>query len=155
MDHILKSPWWLSSTKSACIAGAQPCLTLQPHGLQHATLPYCSPSPGVCPSSCPLHQWCHPTISSSVTLFSCLQSFSGSGSFLMSQLFASGGQSIGTSVSASVLPMHHTTHGFNPWVRKVFWRRKWQPTTILAWKIPWREESGELESMGWQASDIT
>ena len=78
--------------------------SLQPHGLQHATLPYCSPSPGVCPSSCPLHQWCHPTISSSVTLFSCLQSFPASVSFSMSWLFESGGQSIGA--SASVPPMN-------------------------------------------------
>ena len=62
-------------------------------------------SPGVCSNSCPLSQWCHPTISSSVTLFSsCLQSFSASGSFPMSQLFTSGGQSIGASVSISVLP---------------------------------------------------
>ena len=74
------------------------------HGLQHTRL-LCPPlSPGVCPSSCPLNQWCHPTISSSVTLLSfCLQSFPASGCFSMSQLFASGGQSIGASASASVL----------------------------------------------------
>ena len=65
-----------------------------------------SPSLGVCPSLCQLNQWCHPTISSSVALFSlCLQSFPASGSFSMSQLFASGGQSIRSSASASVLPM--------------------------------------------------
>ena len=65
-----------------------------------------SPSPGVCSNSCPVSQWCHPTISSSVfPLSSCLQSFPASGSFLMSQLFASGGQSIGALASASVLPM--------------------------------------------------
>ena len=68
-----------------------------------ARLP-CPPlSPGVCSNSWPLGQWCHSTISSSVTLFSCLQSFSASGSFLMSSLFASGGQGIGASASASVL----------------------------------------------------
>ena len=79
--------------------------SLQPHELQHARLPYPPPSPGVCPNSCPLSQWCHPTISSSVVPFSsCLQSFPASGSFLMSQLFASGGQSIGA--STSVLPMN-------------------------------------------------
>ena len=66
-----------------------------------------SPSPGACSNSCPLNQWCHPTISSSVTpITSCLQSFLASGSFLMSQLFASGGQSIGASASASVLPVN-------------------------------------------------
>ena len=75
-----------------------------PHGLQHARLPCPSPSSGVCPSSCPLNRWCHPTISSSVTLSFCLQSFPASGSFSMSQLFTSGGQNIGASALASVLP---------------------------------------------------
>ena len=76
-----------------------------PYGLQHPRLPYPSLSPGVYPSSCPLNLWCHPTISSSVILFSfCLQSFPASGSFPMSQLFPFGGQSIGASASASVLP---------------------------------------------------
>ena len=76
------------------------------HGLQHTRL-LCPPlSPGVCPSSCPLNQWCHPTISSSVTLLSCPQSFPASGSFPMSQLFTSGGQSIRASASVSVLPMN-------------------------------------------------
>ena len=80
--------------------------SLWPCGLQHARPPCSSPSPGVCPSSCPLNQWFHPTISSSVTLFSfCLQSFPLSESFPMSQLFTSGGQSIGVSASASVLPL--------------------------------------------------
>ena len=64
------------------------------------------PTPGVHPNPCPLSQWCHPTISSSVVPFSCPQSFQASGSFQMSQLFASGGQSIGVSASASVLPMN-------------------------------------------------
>ena len=78
--------------------------SLWPHGLQHARLPCPFPFPRVCPSSCPLNWWCHPTISSSVALFSsCLQSFPASGSFPMSQLFVSGSQSIG--VSASVFPM--------------------------------------------------
>ena len=63
-------------------------------------------SPGVCWNSCPLSRWCHPTISSSVTPFSCPQSFPASGSFPMSQLFGSGGQSIGVSAWASVLPAH-------------------------------------------------
>ena len=80
---------------------------LQPHGLQHARLPFLSPSAGPCSNSCPLSQWCHPTISSSVIPFSsCLQSFPASGSFLMSRLFTLGGQSIGGSASASALPMN-------------------------------------------------
>ena len=79
--------------------------SLQPHGLQHPSLPCPSPTPGVCSKSCPSCRWCHPTISSSDVPFSCLQSFPASGSFLMSQFFASGGQSIGASASASVLPM--------------------------------------------------
>jgi len=64
------------------------------------------PTPGACSNSCPLSQWCHPTISSSVVPFSCLQSFPVSGSFTVSEFFASGGQSIGVSASASVLPMN-------------------------------------------------
>ena len=79
--------------------------SLQPHGLQHGRLPCPSPSPGACSKSLPLCQWCHQTVSSSVIPFSYhLQSFPASGSFLMSQLFPSGGQSYGASVS--VLPMN-------------------------------------------------
>ena len=84
--------------------------SLQPHGLQHAKPPCPSPTPGVYSVgvySCPLSRWCHPTIPSSVIPFSsCLQSFPALGSFQMSQFFTSGGQSIGVSVSASVLPMN-------------------------------------------------
>ena len=81
--------------------------SLRPHELQYSRLPYTSLSPGACSNSCPLSQWCHPTISSSVIpLSSCLQSFPRSGSFSVSWLFASGGQSIGASASASVLPMN-------------------------------------------------
>ena len=81
--------------------------SLRPHGLQHARLPCPSPTPRACSNSCPLSQWCHPTISPSVIPFSsCLQSFPASGPFLMSQFFASGGQSIGVSASASVLPVN-------------------------------------------------
>ena len=79
---------------------------LWPNGLQHARLPCPSLSPG-CSNSCLLSQWCHPTISSSVAPFSsCPQSFPASGSFPMSLLFTSGGQNIGTSASASVLPIN-------------------------------------------------
>ena len=86
---------------------SQPIMSdfLWPHGLQ-LTRPLCpSPSPEVCPSSCPLHWWCHPAISSSDALFSyCPQSFPASGTFPMSQLFASDDQNTGVSASASVLP---------------------------------------------------
>ena len=77
------------------------------HRVQHAMLPCPSPSPRICSNSCPLCQWCNPTISLSVTLlFPCPQSFPASGSFPMSRLFASGGQSVGASASASFLPMN-------------------------------------------------
>ena len=85
---------------------AQSCLTLRPHRLQHARLPCPSPSPRACTNLSPSSWWCHPTISSSVVPISfCLQSFPASGSFLINQFFTSGGQSIGVSASASVLPM--------------------------------------------------
>ena len=78
--------------------------SLWPHGLQHTRLPCPSPNPGAYSNSCPLSQWCHPTISSSVDLFSfCLKSFPASGSFLMSQFFTSGGQGIGVSASALLM----------------------------------------------------
>ena len=77
------------------------------HGLQHSRLPCPSPTPGAYSNSCPLSRWCHPIISSSIVPFSsCLQFFPASGSFQMSQCFASGGQSIVVSASASVLPMN-------------------------------------------------
>ena len=82
------------------------CDSLRSHGMQHARLPCSSPSPRVYSNSCPLSRWCHPTISSSVVPFSSRpQSFPASGSFPMSQFFASGGQSIGVSALASVFPM--------------------------------------------------
>ena len=81
--------------------------SLQPCGLQHARLPCPSPTPEAGSNSCPSSQWCHPTISSFVVSFSsCPQSFPASGSFQISQLFASGGQSIEASASASDLPMN-------------------------------------------------
>ena len=78
--------------------------SLRPHGLKHTRLPCPSWSPRVCSNSCPLSQWGHPTILSSVVPFSCLQSFPASGSFPMSQLFAQGGQRIRASASTSVIP---------------------------------------------------
>ena len=80
--------------------------SLRPHGLQHAGLPCPLLSSRVCSNSCPLSRWSCPTISSSVTLFSCLQSFPASGSFPKSQVFAWGGQSIRGSTSVSALPMN-------------------------------------------------
>ena len=81
--------------------------SLQPHELQHTRPPCPSPTPGVHPNPCPSSRWCHPAISSSVVPFSsCPQSFPASGSFQMSQLFASGGQSIGISASTSILPLN-------------------------------------------------
>ena len=92
----------------SCCCSTKSSLPLcDPYGLQHARLPCPSVSPGLCPSSCPLSQWCYPTISSSAALFSfCLPCFLASGSFLMSGLFSSGGQIIGASTLASVLPIN-------------------------------------------------
>ena len=81
--------------------------SLRPHELQHTRPPCPSPTAGVYPNPCPLSRWCHPTISSSVIPFSShLQSFPASGSFPISQFFPSGGQSMGVSASASLLPMN-------------------------------------------------
>ena len=91
---------------------------------QHSRLPCPSPTPRACSNSCPLSRWCHPIISSSVIPFSsCLQSFPVSGSFLVSQFFASGGQSIGASASASVLPMNIQDWfpvGWTGWISLLF-----------------------------------
>ena len=87
--------------------------SLQPHEPQHARPPCPSPTPRVHPNPCPLSRWCHPAISSSVIPFSsCPQSFPASGSFQMSQLSTSGGQSIGVWASTSVLPMN--TQAWSP-----------------------------------------
>ena len=94
--------------------------SLRPHELQHARPPCPSPTPGVYSSSCPSSRWCHPAISFSVSPFSsCPQSLPASGSFPMSQLFASGGQSTGVSASASVLPMNTqdwSPSGWTGWI---------------------------------------
>ena len=79
---------------------------LWPHGLQHNRLPCPSPTSGACSNWCPTSQWCYPTISSSVTFSSCLQSFPASGSFTMNNILTSCGQSIGASASVSVLSMN-------------------------------------------------
>ena len=104
--------WDMRSFKQAeycCCSAGKSCLSdsLQPHRLQHTKLPCPLLSSWVCLNSCPLSRWWHPTISSSVIpFFSLLQYFPASGSFPMSGLLASGGQSIGASASASVLPMN-------------------------------------------------
>ena len=110
--------------------------SLQPLGLQHTRLPCPSPTLKACSNSCPLSRWCHPTISSSVIPFSsCLQSFPASGSFLMSQLFTSGGSSIGVSASASVLPMNiedRSPLGWTGWIlQSKGLSRVFSSTTVL------------------------
>ena len=103
--------WWKTANNSKVHSVQFSCSvvsdSLWPHRLQHARPPCPSPTPGVYSNSCPLSRWCHPNISSSVVPFSSrLQSFPASGSFPVSQFFTSGGQSIGVSASASVLPMN-------------------------------------------------
>ena len=106
LDHILAIFLVFSTSMLLLFSCSIVSDSFRPHGLQHARLPCPIPSPRVC-NSCPLSQWCHPTISFSVTLFShCPQSFPASGSFPMSQFFISGGQSIRVSASTSVLPMN-------------------------------------------------
>ena len=99
--------WWilqLFTVQFSCLVVSD---SLRHHELQHARPPCQSPTPGVHSNSCPLSRWCHPAISSSVIPFSSSpQSFLASGSFQLSQLFASGSQSIGVSASTSVLPMN-------------------------------------------------
>ena len=97
---------------------------LWPHEPQHARPPCPSPTPGLYPNSCPLSRWCNPTISSSVVPFSCLQSFPASGSFQMSQLFASCGQRIGVSALTSVLPMNPQDQFPLEWIGWIFMQSK-------------------------------
>ena len=110
-DGLTETGWnprpFIAKYKGTIVVAVQSFLILWAHGLQHSRLP-CPPlSPGVCSDSYPLSRWCHPTISSPVVPFSsCPQSFPTLGSFAMSQLFASGGQSVGASALASVLPMN-------------------------------------------------
>ena len=107
-SYILNDNWKLSHVKLVQFSSvAQSCLTLRNHEPQHSKPPCPSPTPRVHPNPCPLSRWCHPAISSSVIPFSsCPQPFPASGSFQMSQLFTSGGQSIGVSALPSVLPMN-------------------------------------------------
>ena len=98
---------WLIKSNSVQFRRSVVSNSLRPHGLQHARPPCPLPTPRVYSNSCPLSQWCHPTISSLVVPFSsCPQSFPASGPFQISQFFTSGGQSIGVLASSSVLPMN-------------------------------------------------
>ena len=97
---------WYASFSSVQFSLSVMSNSLWPNVLEHARLPCQPPTPGAYSKSCPLHQWCNPTISCSVIHFSHLQFFPASGSFPMSLFFTSGGQSIGVSASASVLPMN-------------------------------------------------
>ena len=101
--------WWICIQFFSLVQFSRSVMSdsLQPHELQHARPPCPSPTPGVHPNSCPSSRWCHPAISSSAIPFSsCPQFLPASGSFPMSQLFAWGGQNIGVSALASVLPMN-------------------------------------------------
>ena len=115
--------------------------SLRPHELQHARPPCPSPTPGVHPNPCPLSQWCHATISSSVIPFSsCLQIFPASRSLPMSQFFTSGGQSIGVSASASVLPMNSQVWFPLGWTGWISFQSKWlsrvfSNTTVQKWQF--------------------
>ena len=125
--------------------------SLQPHGLQHARPPCPSPTSRVDSNSCPLSRWCHPTISSSVIRFSsCLQSFPTSGAFQMSQFFASGGQRIGVSASASVPPMNIQDWfplGLTGWIslQSKGFSRDFSSTTVKKPQLFYLFNEGEVE----------
>ena len=147
--------------------------SLQPRGLQHARLPCPSPSPGACSNSCHLSRRCHATILSSVVPFSsCPESFPASGSFLMSQLFASGGQRTGASASASVLPMNSQDwlpSGWTDWISlqskglsRVFSNTTvqkhqffdtqpslWSSSHIHIWLLEWKPQSQKTKLITW------
>ena len=113
--------------------------SLWPHKPQHARSPCPTPTPGAHPNPCPLSQWCHPTISSSVIPFSsCPQSFPASGSFQMTQLFTSGGQSIGVSASTSVLPMNTQDWSLLEWTGWISLQSKGLSESSPVQKHLWR-----------------
>ena len=126
LGAVWSVPWftWVPSVQFSSVAQSCPTLCTQMYRTKLTRPPCPSPIPGVYPSSCPLSQWCHPAISSSVVPFSCLQSFPASGSFPMSPFFASGSQSIGVSASTSVLPMN--TQDWSPlgWTGWIFLQSK-------------------------------
>ena len=131
---VLVSGTQFSSVQFSCSVMSH---SLWPHGLQHATLPCPLPTPGVYTNPYPLSRWCHPIISSSVIPFSsCSHFFSASGSFPMSQVFASGGQNIGVSASISVLPMN--TQDLSPlrWTGRKS-GNSWSNRQIWPWSTEW------------------
>ena len=120
-DEWINQIWYiLASRYSVQFSHSVMSNSLWPHEPQHARPPCPSPTVGVQPNPCLLSQWCHPTISSSVIpFFSCPQSFPASESFQMSQLFVSGGQSIGVSASTSVFPknaQNRSPLGLTGWI---------------------------------------
>ena len=126
--------------------------SLRPHGLQHTRLPCPSPAPRAYENSCPSSRWCHPTISSSVVPFSsCLHFLSPSVSFPMSQVFTTGGQSIGAAASASVLPVYIQDRFF------VFFKRQ-DYLINLFWLVQRVRQLRDLDqhdsSSGWKAKII-
>ena len=129
-----------TSISSVRFTGSVLSDSLRPRGLQHARPPSPSPTPGVYSNSCPLSQWCHPTISSSVIPFSSrLKSFPASGSFQMDQFFPSSGQSIGLSASATVLPMNTQDWfplGWTGWISLKSRELSRVPTTVGTFPTP-------------------
>ena len=122
LQFLMMLPWFRCPVQ---FSSSVVCDSLPPHGLQHPRLPCLSPTPKVYSNSCSLSWWCHPTISSSVVPFSsCLPSFPASGSFRMSQFFTSGGQRIGVSASASVLPMNIQDWFFLEWTGWISFQSK-------------------------------
>ena len=149
--------------------------SLWPHGMQHTRLPCPSPSLRACWNSCPLSRWCYPIISSSVLPFSsCLQSFPASRSFLMNQLFASGGQSIGASASTSVLPINIQDWfplGWTGWIslqpkglsrifpRTTVWKHQFSSTQTFLWSsshmcthVYWKNHRFDYTDLSWQSN---
>ena len=128
--------------------------SLTPHELQHSRPPYPSPTPGACSNSCPLSRWCHSTISSSVIPFSShLQSFPASGSFQMSQFFASGGERIEASASAAVLPVKGLMLKLKlQYCAHLMWRTDSFEKTLMPGKIEGRRRGGDGGWDAWMAS---
>ena len=138
--------WWLFSHSVVSYS-------LQPHGLQHARLPCSSPSPGACSNSCPLSWWWHPTISSSVASFSCLQFFPASGSFPVSQLFTLGGQSIGVPASASVLPVN-IQDWFPLGLTGLIFLQSKELSRVFSNTIVWKHQFFSAQPSLWSSSHI-
>ena len=152
VETVLSFPRLCSFHKNFSLV-VQSCPTLRSHGLQHARLPYPSPTSRAYSNSCPLSRWCHSTISSSVVPFSsCLQSFPALGYFPMSQFFVSGGQSIGASNvwhSVFLLWLHLCNFSYQSWAYKCrqlvcrWWlfigikmlTRIWEQENIFKWMV--------------------